>query len=142
VYAVDASTMDTVWEVNLSAANTGPAFMGFTGPTTSSNELYAAAADTVYRITDNGNNGTITWKAGVGDTVRSGPIALGRSAYCGSDGGRYHALDNTDGSARSMWPYTQATGDATSGPWIRPAPTDTLVIFGTDEGDLDAFAGE
>lgn len=143
VYAVDATTLDTIWTVNLSSANTGPAFMIYLAGSASTNELYVAAADTVYKITDNGASGTITWKAAASDTVKSGPINWGDNAYFGSKDGTYHAVNDADGSSLAQWPYPAASGEASSGPWIRyESDADSLVIFGGADGNLDAFSLE
>jgi outer membrane protein assembly factor BamB len=58
--------------------------------------------------------------------------------YIVRNNGRYYALDAATGAIKSNWPYTSASGDATSGPWIDI--TNSRVIFGTTGGNLDAFA--
>ena len=70
--------------------------------------------------------------------IRSGPIAYAGTLYFDIDGGRYFAVDETTQSNETDWPYVSANGDADVGPWIDR--TNSLVIFGTDGNDLDAFS--
>ncbi|MBD3392308.1 MAG: PQQ-binding-like beta-propeller repeat protein, partial [Chitinivibrionales bacterium] len=140
VYKVDVSTMDTVWEKDIGKVNTGPAFMGFTGqPAQRTGILYAAAEDSVYRITDNGSSATIDWTYWAGDTVSSGPIEYDGVLYFGREGGRYYAVEDngTSGDLVNKWPYVGASGNADTGPWIDRG--NSRAIFATTGGDLEAF---
>jgi hypothetical protein len=80
------------------------------------------------------------WTYDAGGAVYSGPICYGASVYFGRNGGSYYVLDDATGMIRTKWPYTSASGDATSGPWIDM--TNGRVIFATTGGNLDAFTLE
>jgi hypothetical protein len=101
--------------------------------------LYTAAGTTIYKITDNGSSGSITWTYTASDIVYSGPIIYNGKVYFGCNNGYYYGLIDNGSSASliSKWPYTSSSGNSNSGPWIDE--TNSRVIFGTNSGRLDAF---
>ncbi|MBD3394892.1 MAG: hypothetical protein GF418_04620 [Chitinivibrionales bacterium] len=129
LFSLSTSSLDTNWEVDLGATNTGPAF-------SSGGAVYLAAGLEAKEVLTSGSVGH-TYSAG--DTVRSGPIELNNVVYFGRDNGRYCAFGRTTETAVGDWPYITASGDANVGPWISPANEDSLVIFGTSGNNLDAF---
>jgi hypothetical protein len=140
LYAINTSTMLTKWgsPVTLAAANTGPAYV----PGMGSNVLYVAAGYNVQKVTDNGSSGSVIWTYNSNGTIQSGPLPYGDKVYFGRNGGRYYTIqDNvTSGTLITYWPFTQAAGDATTGPWIDL--TNNRVIFGTTGGNLQSFSLE
>jgi autotransporter-associated beta strand protein len=133
LYAIPTSTMTTAnWTLNYSqgGSNTGAAFA------TGSN-IYTAVGNYVYKITDNGGSGTENWHYNASAQVSSGPICYSSTVYFGRNIGYCFALNDANGSIVSAWPYTAATGNATTGPWIDR--TNSRVLFGTTGGDLRAF---
>jgi hypothetical protein len=141
LYAINTGTMTAKWgsPLSLAASNTGPSFSESYSNTPF---LYVATGTNVQKIYDNGSTGTVKWTYAAGGTVQSGPIPFYNHVYFGRNGGRYYAIkDNlTSASLISNWPYIQATGNATSGPWIDQS--NSRVIFGTSSGDLQSFARE
>jgi hypothetical protein len=139
LYAVNPSSDITtaVWSMPLAAANTGPAF---THP--DSQIIYIAAGSNIQRITDNGGSGHLDWTYGAGAPVESGPIGYNRVIYFGRTDGSYYAIRDNGTSAALMhnWPYTSASGNGNTGPWIDEI--NSLIIFGTTGQDLDAFTLE
>jgi hypothetical protein len=141
LYAVNTSTMLAKWAspASIAASNTGASFF----ETYSDNPyIYVAAGSNVQKIYDNGSAGIVKWTYNAGGTVQSGPIFYPNVVYFGRNGGRYYALQDYDVGASLLpyWPYIQATGDATTGPWADQ--TNGRVIFGTTGGDLQSFAKE
>lgn len=136
LHAVSTTNMTTAkWSTTygLGTGNTGPAFIA-----NLSDSLYTAVGNYVYLYK---SDGTKIWNtADLTAQVGSGPIAYNQSVYFGRNSGYYYALNDADGSVRSGWPYTSASGNATSGPWIDV--TNSRVIFGTTGGNLDAFTLE
>ncbi len=132
--AVSTSTMTANWAYSYSQAgtNSGPAFA-----TPGGNAIYAAAGNYVYKIQDQGTSASETWKFDASAAVNSGPIYCNGTVYFGRKNNNYYAINDTTGVVRSSWPYSSATGNASSGPWIDQA--NSQVLFGTDGGDLDAF---
>jgi hypothetical protein len=132
--------MQAAWgsPLTLAATATGPGFL----PGMGTNIMYVAAGNYVQKVADNGSSGSVIWTYNAGGTVQSGPIPLDDKVYFGRDGGRYYTIkDNgTTASLLSYWPYTQASGDATTGPWIDM--TYNRVIFGTTGGNLQSFTKE
>lgn len=143
LFACSTSTMAPHWtqSVYLGAPNRGPAFTSILSGSLGwhSGIIYVAAGKTVKKITESGSTASVAWTSTASDTVRSGPILYNNVVYFGCDGGYYYAVSDADGAVLTDWPYTEATGNATSGPWI---DIKGRVIFGTDGGDLDAFDPE
>ncbi|OGJ86151.1 MAG: hypothetical protein A2268_01620 [Candidatus Raymondbacteria bacterium RifOxyA12_full_50_37] len=139
LYAVNASTMTAKWgsPVSLAAASTGPAFCA-----SGSQDIYVAAGTSIQKVTDNGATGSVTWTYGAGNNVESGPIEYNGVVYFGRYDGRYYAIQDLGSSASLItdWPYTNASGNSNTGPWIDVG--NTLVIFGTTSQNLDAFTLE
>lgn len=135
VYALNASNLNQLWNVNLQAANTGPTF------TSGEGVLYVACGNYVQRITLSGTPTVTDWSYNAGAAVSSGPInAFGTTVYFGRNSGQYFAItDNTTSAATvTNWPYSSAIiGNANTGPWIDE--TNSRVIFGTDGGYLHSF---
>lgn len=141
VQAFTTSTMGAAkWSMTYSGAatgatNTGPAYI-----IQSRDTLYTAAGNYVVKVGCVSGSGTQKWVYDAGGAVNSGPICYSATVYFGRNGGSYYAIDDATGLIRANWPYTSASGNATSGPWIDE--TNTRVIFGTTGGNLDAFALE
>jgi hypothetical protein len=121
--------------VTLAAANTGPAYRAFDGV----GELYVAAGTRVQKVLDGGTSGSVDWSYDATATVRSGPIVYRNTVYFGRDGGYYYAVARSNAALTGDWPYRTANGNCTSGPWIFMNEPNSLVIFGTDAGDIHAF---
>jgi autotransporter-associated beta strand protein len=118
------------WSYSQGGSNTGAAFLTGTN-------VYTAAGNYVYKIIDNGSSATESWHFGASGTVNSGPIYYNSRVYFGCNGGIYYAIDDASHTACANWPYTSATGNASTGPWIDA--TNGQVIFGTTGGNLDAI---
>jgi hypothetical protein len=137
LYAVNSSNMARKWasDLLLPAPNTGPLFMD-----SASKHVYLAAGTNVCRATDNGAGGSLDWTYTAAGTVSSGPIPIKGYIYFGAGNGWYYAVNDTSHGAKTNWPYTGASGNSNTGPWIYlPTGSDSLVIFGTSGNNLDAF---
>jgi len=139
LYALNASNLTYKWTPNahtLDAPNTGAPYA------TTDGVIYLAVGTKLQAVTDNGTNSANTWGSSfeASGTIDGGPVETGGYVYFGRDGGRYYALDATDGSLVTDWPYTGANGDANVGPWVDPSSN--KVIFATDGENLDAFTLE
>lgn len=110
-----------------------------TGTTTLTLNGTSATVNYVYKIADNITSGEEKWSCNAAQQVTSGPIYYNGTVYFGSNGGKYYAVnsDNASGTVRPLWPYSAASGNATSGPWLDLI--NSRVIFGTTGGNLDAF---
>ncbi len=129
-YSIDASNLTTVnWKLPLGANNTGASFIE-----AGDGNLYLAVSDSVKRV--DASAGTRTWAYKADSTISSGPIPYGSYVYFGCDNGSYYCINNS-GVLVTKWPYTEASGNSNSGPWIDPSGK---VVFGTTEGNLDAFS--
>jgi outer membrane protein assembly factor BamB len=133
VYCVDINTMSEKWNVDLSAANTGPLFAKY------GDVAYVAADRYVERITLGSAPAGVDWSYDAATAVESGPIALDSIVYFGTTSGRYFAIDDDQTSVTRVerWPYTKASGNANAGPWVSDG--NRLVIFGTEGQYLSAF---
>jgi hypothetical protein len=138
LYARQSSNMGEKWasSVTLAAANTGPAYKA-----NYDSLIYVAAGTKVQQIVDRGTSGAVKWSFDASATIHSGPIEYNGIVYFGRNSGRYYAINASNPSSPvSDWPYQSASGNATTGPWIDR--TNNLVLFGTDAGNLHAFAAE
>jgi autotransporter-associated beta strand protein len=139
---VSGATLTTKWSPTTfsytnAANNTGAAYTN-----KSSNAIYTAAGNYVYKITDNGGGTapTQTWCFTASAKVNSGPIwytTTGTTVYFGCSNGSYYAINDANWTALSGWPKATDNNDASLGPWIDP--TNNEVIFGTTGGHLDAY---
>jgi hypothetical protein len=134
LYAVTTATMAAKWSLNYShgGTNTGAAYT-----VAGRDTIYATATNYVYKIADKSGSGEEKWSFNVLAAVNSGPLFYGATVYFGRNDGRYYAIKDVDGTLRTNWPRSTGNGDASSGPWIDPANNE--VIFGTTNGNLDAF---
>lgn len=128
-YSISASNLTVEnWKLPLGKNNTGAAFIA--GGT----DLYLAVTDSVKKV--NVSTGTRTWAYKADSSISSGPIPSGSYIYFGCDNGSYYTI-NSSGTLVTKWPYTEASGNASTGPWIDATGK---VVFGTTGGNLDAFA--
>ncbi len=106
-----------------------------------SSKIYVPAGPNVIRVSDNGSSGSVDvgYSYNAGATIQSGPLLFNGYVYFGRNGGQYHCYNDGTMASASSWPYQNASGNATSGPWIDVVSTPHQVIFGTDAGDLHAF---
>ncbi len=134
--AVNTSGLSEAWDFDLQAGNTGAAFVVGT-------KIYVGCGNYVQRITDNDNPSSADWTSNdLLDAVYSGPIPFNNAVYVGRDGGQIHVLKDSDGKNynATKWPYSSASGDANTGPWIDV--DNDRIIFGTDGGELHSFEKE
>jgi outer membrane protein assembly factor BamB len=129
LYAVRASTMAQVWQASLGAANSGPPFTQ-----KGASVIYVATGTAAQQVT---TAGAVTKTYAAGATIQSGPIEYNGTVYLGSSDGQYHAFDASSQAEKTTWPFTYTSGNASAGPVIDTR--DTLVIFGTTGGNLNAF---
>lgn len=131
LYKITTSSMSVAsgFPVTTTAVNSGPAF-------SRDGNIYLACGTKVQKFADTG--GSALWTYNALGTINSGPIVNNGVVYFGRSGGRYYALNDNNGTIyNSDWPYTQASGDADAGPWVDR--DNSLIIFGTTGGNLDAF---
>jgi hypothetical protein len=112
---------------SLGGSNTGAAF-------TAGTSVYTAVGTYVYKI--DVSAGAESWTFNASATVNSDPIYYSSRVYFGCNNGKYYAVDDASHATCANWPYTSASGNASSGPWIDQ--TNGRVIFGTTGGNLDA----
>jgi outer membrane protein assembly factor BamB len=73
--------------------------------------------------------------------VSSGPIPYNGVVYVGRNSGEFHALNDSDGQkVNASWPFTGASGNGDTGPWIDESRQ--RVLFGTTGGGLSSFSAE
>ncbi|MFC1586211.1 Ig-like domain-containing protein [Fibrobacterota bacterium] len=137
LYALNASNLTTTDSENMGDASSGAAFM-----TGQANNVYVAAQDSIRKYAWNGSAFTWTWSFGTSaTTINSGAVISSSKVYFGDDSGDYWAFtDVATPDTVSTWPYTASSDNANAGPWI--SEDSSMVVFGTDGGDLDAFALE
>jgi hypothetical protein len=133
LFCFSTSPLDTIWELNVTNANTGPCFKlpGY-------DTIWIAAGSTVQQVRDAGATGSVVWTYTAAGTVNSGPVCQGGTTlYFGANNGWYYAIDRTNHQVITNWPYRGAIGNANAGPWINEKLN--KVVFGTDGGNIDAF---
>lgn len=132
--ALNRSTMAKKWAVKLTTNPSGPPFSSGDGIGT----IWVPVGTRVEKIADAGASASVTWTSpAASDSVKSGPIMPDSVVYFGVKGGSYYSIKNSDGTVKTNWPYTPPVGDANVGPWIDI--TNNRVLFGTINGELDAF---
>ena len=104
-------------------------------------KIYVAVGNSIQRITDDGASGSVdagfTYNAGA--TVQSGTLPYNGYVYFGRNSGQYHCYNGGTMTDAANWPYQNASGNATTGPWIDIISNPNQVLFGTDAGDMHAF---
>ncbi len=130
LYAISAANMTTLyWQATLGATSSAPAFVA-----PGANYTFVASGTAVQKV----QGATVLWTDDVGATITGGPVMMNSVVYFATSSGMYYAARDNGASytAAAQWPVSTAAGTCT-GIWIDR--TNSRVVFGTDNGNLDAF---
>ncbi len=134
--AMSTSNLESKWAITLNTLSKplkGAVFAD-------SGAIYVSAGPDLAKIIDNGNTAAIQWSKTLPGDIFSNMVLKDSTLYLTTQDGNYHALNTTDGSTLSGWPYHPDTSAAAADIKVTPLPGQ--VLFTTDNGRLDLFTHE